>query len=370
MSLAARLATVSAEHAALVRTVNDLQQQLAQIVDRMSALTGRGRGVKSGVKPPPRSQQAAAHTSAQQGSATADERPRFIDIGANLTDPMFRGEYRGKQKHRADLNDVLDRGWDAGLDAIFVTGGSLSESEAAIKLCERDSRLFCTVGCHPTRCTEYKEGGSAYGAALEDLIQSHRGRVMAVGECGLDYDRLQFCDKETQLKYFEAQLQLAARVKLPLFLHCRAAGDDFCEVMRRHRPHVVGGVVHSFDGSAELAAELVAMGLYIGINGCSLKTADNLAVAAGIPASALMLETDAPWCEIRPTHAGITHVRTKLAMVKAEKFEGGKGVKNRNEPALIPQVLEVLAGIRKEQPLELAQIVLANTRTLFFSPTS
>lgn len=248
---------------------------------------------------------------------------------------------------------------------------------------------------------QYKEGGSAYGAALEDLIESHRGRVMAVGECGLDYDRLQFCDKETQLKYFEAQvcrtaalvkpaqcavirrlsthcallrlrvqLQLAARVKLPLFLHCRAAGDDFCEVMRRHRPHVVGGVVHSFDGSAELAAELVAMGLYIGINGCSLKTADNLAVAAGIPASALMLETDAPWCEIRPTHAGITHVRTKLAMVKAEKFEGGKGVKNRNEPALIPQVLEVLAGIRKEQPLELAQTVLANTRTLFFPPTS
>lgn len=156
MSLAARLATVSAEHAALLRTVNDLQQQLAQIVDRMSALTGRGRGVKSGAKPPPRSQQAAAHTSAQQGSATADERPRFIDIGANLTDPMFRGEYRGKQKHRADLNDVLDRGWDAGLDAIFVTGGSLSESEAAIKLCERDSRLFCTVGCHPTRCTEVR----------------------------------------------------------------------------------------------------------------------------------------------------------------------------------------------------------------------
>jgi TatD DNase family protein len=128
-------------------------------------------------------------------------------------------------------------------------------------------------------------------------------------------------------------------------------------------------VVHSFDGSAALAAELVAMGLSIGINGCSLKTQENLDVAASIPRSALMIETDAPWCDIRPTHAGHKHVRTLLPVTKAEKFETGKGVKSRNEPALIRQVLEILAAVRNDPELELAAAIVHNTNALFFPHT-
>jgi TatD DNase family protein len=74
-------------------------------------------------------------------------------------------------------------------------------------------------------------------------------------------------------------------------------------LLRANRARFREGVVHSFDGSAEEAAELVALGLHIGLNGCSLKTEENLRVAAGIPAERLLLETDCPWCEIRPTHA-------------------------------------------------------------------
>jgi TatD DNase family protein len=254
---------------------------------------------------------------------------------------------------------------------MIITGGSLSESEAAVRMCqELDSggqKLFCTVGCHPTRASEFKEGGSAYADGLKRLVDANRGRVVAVGECGLDYARLEFCDKETQLEFFEAQLVIAAQVRLPLFLHCRDSGDDFVAVMRRHRANVVGGVVHSFDGPADLAAEIVTLGLSIGINGCSLKTPGNLAVAASIPRGSLMIETDAPWCDIRPTHAGHVHVRTLGApTVKPERFAEGCAVKARNEPASLIQVLEVLAAARGENEAELAAALLLNTKALFF----
>merc|ERR1711916_156456 len=95
-----------------------------------------------------------------------------------------------------------------------------------------DSRLFCTVGCHPTRCGEFddpEKGASpeAYEAALKAPVEGAPGSVIAVGEAGLDYDRLEFCDKETQNKYFRRQMQLAIDLGLPMFLHNRNTGGDF-----------------------------------------------------------------------------------------------------------------------------------------------
>jgi len=163
---------------------------------------------------------------------------KLIDIAVNFTDGMFKGIYHGKQSHAADIPAVLARAWAAGVDRIIVTGGSLKESREALEIAETDGRLFCTVGVHPTRCGEFEESGDPEGhfQALLALAKEgiEKGKVVAVGECGLDYDRLHFCPADVQKKYFEKQFELAEAVKLPMFLHMRAAGEDFCEIMSRN----------------------------------------------------------------------------------------------------------------------------------------
>lgn len=282
---------------------------------------------------------------------------KFIDIGANLTDEMYQGVYHGNKKHEADLDLVLKRAWDGGLNKMIITGTSLSDSKTALELAKTNKQLYCTVGCHPTRCGEFEKDGTDPDAYLESLLQlalDNRDNVVAIGECGLDYDRTHFCPPDIQRKYFEKQISLAEVTGLPMFLHCRNSAADLVKILTTHREKIVGGVVHSFDGTKEEAQQILDLDLHIGLNGCSLKTEDNLAVAATIPVERLMIETDCPWCEIRPTHAGHKHIKTTFPTKKKEKWESGVMVKSRNEPNCIVQVLEVLAAIRDEDPDQLS----------------
>ncbi|XP_063696946.1 deoxyribonuclease TATDN1 [Culicoides brevitarsis] len=293
---------------------------------------------------------------------------KFIDIGANLTDTMFQGIYNGSQKHIEDLNHVLQRSWNTGLEHIIVTVGSKIDLPRAKEIIAKDSRLSMTVGIHPTRCNEFIDNDpDKFYEFLCHEIEESRDKVSAVGELGLDYDRLQFCEKETQKKYFEKQLDLADKFELPLFLHCRAAHDDLFEILSRNKEKIrKGGVVHTFDGTLEQARAFMEMGLYIGINGCSLKTEENVKVAAEIPNDRILLETDAPWCEIRPTHAGSKHVKTKFdAVKKKEKWLETHMIAGRCEPAQIIQVLEVLSGVKNIPVEELSEIYYQNTLKLF-----
>ena len=215
---------------------------------------------------------------------------RFIDIGANLTDPVFHGIYHGKHCHADDMHDLLTRSFKAGMDKIIITGSDFEESEKALALARTDDHLYCTVGCHPTHSKAIDEGGEAYIDKLLALIREGAGKVVAVGELGLDYDRLHFSPAETQRKGFEAQLRLAEATSLPLFLHNRAATADFADILRRNRARITGGVVHSFTGSPDELAPLLDLGLSIGINGCSLKTEENLEALKLIPDDKLMIE--------------------------------------------------------------------------------
>ncbi len=300
----------------------------------------------------------------------------FIDIGANLADDMYQGEYNGSAKHPPDLDAVLARAWEAGLTSIVITAGTLEEARKALDLASQDKRLFTTVGVHPTRCGELVnatgEGGmTAYLDDLLDLAQDGKksGKIVAIGETGLDYDRLHFCDKATQLQGFEAQFALAEATGLPMFLHNRNCEEDFLATIRKHRHRFTQGVVHSFTGGVEEAQALLAEGLYIGLNGCSLKTEENLStIQEAIPLDKTLLETDAPWCDIRPTHAGAKHLGAEKELyrvVKKEKWQVDKCVKGRNEPCHIRSVAAVLAGVHGVPVAQVEEVCYTNTLACF-----
>lgn len=293
---------------------------------------------------------------------------RFIDIGANLTDTMFQGIYNDKSKHPPDLDRVLQRSWKQGVERIIVTAGSLSESKAALALARSDARLYCTVGCHPTRAAEFQDDPDSYLKGLRDLIEANRDKVVAVGECGLDYDREKFCPRHVQQQFFMVQCQLALDVGLPMFLHCRAAHADLLPSLREFCARGLRGpgVLHTWDGSWEQATEAQQLGFYFGLNGCSLKTEEQLAVVRQLPLERLMLETDAPWCEIRPSHAGHAHISTSFPSVKRERWSEDQLVKSRQEPCQIVQVAEVVSGARSMDVVDLADACYANTLRLFF----
>ncbi|XP_025411170.1 putative deoxyribonuclease TATDN1 isoform X3 [Sipha flava] len=282
---------------------------------------------------------------------------------------MYKGIYNGNKKHKEDLENVLERSWENNLKKIIITCGSLDDSIEGLKITSLSDKLFCTVGCHPTRCDEFNKAKSpeAYLNSLTDVIKNNQSKVVAIGECGLDNQRLHFCSKEVQEKYFEMQLKLSEHFNLPLFLHCRDAAPSFIGILKKNADFIKsGGVVHSFDGSLKEAEEIIKLGFYIGINGCSLRTEDNLKTISELPINRIMLETDCPWCEIKQSHPSYSYVKTKFNFVKKEKFVDGFMVKGRNEPSTIIQVLEVLASLKKEDPVSLGNQIYQNTIDLFF----
>lgn len=188
---------------------------------------------------------------------------------------------------------------------------------------------------------------------------------MAVGECGLDYDRFEYSEKETQLMVFPRHFELTEEFNLPMYLHSRNTQGDFARIVRENRKRFPTGVVHSFTGDEKELKELLEMDLFIGVNGCSLKTQENIDVVKQIPLDKLMLETDCPYCDVRNSHAGSQFVKTKFHKVAKEKYKPESLVKDRNEPCTIVQVVEVLSGILGIPEEQLCQVAWENTLKFF-----
>lgn len=239
---------------------------------------------------------------------------------------------------------------------MMITGSDLEESKKAIELADEYPGLcYATVGVHPCSAKSfeaYPQGPEALLVELKKLAEESRnaGKATAFGEIGLDYDRLHYADKETQITYFKKQLDLAVELQMPLFLHSRAAAEDFTSILKERLDQLPKrGCVHSFTGTLSEMQELVALGFDVGINGCSLKTEENLAVAKEVPLERLQIETDGPWCEIRPSHASSKYLKDAPPLpksVKKEKWQPEFMVKGRNEPCAITQVAHVVAGIK------------------------
>ncbi|CAN6643978.1 deoxyribonuclease Tat-D [Trichomonascus vanleenenianus] len=304
----------------------------------------------------------------------------FADIAANLTDAQFQGWYHGSKKHEADLDEVVKRAQQTGVEKIMVTGSTLKESANAIRMCrEYNERapgfMSCTVGVHPCHSTDFEshEHGHTpheYLVELEKLANENKPIVKAFGEIGLDYDRLHFAPAEAQRVYFEKQLAVATRVGLPLFLHSRACHDDFVRILKEYLPRLPkGGVVHSFTGPMQEMKDYLDLGLYIGINGCSLKSEENLEIVKEIPMDRLLLETDGPWCEIRPSHAShkrfLQGTAPQFPSYKKEKFQQGAMVRGRCEPCAIELVAKVVAGVKGIPVEEVIDAAWKNSLKLF-----
>jgi TatD DNase family protein len=256
----------------------------------------------------------------------------LADIGANLTHSAFR----------EDLDAVLARARAAGVQTIVVTGTSAEESRHAATLAEAHG-LYATAGVHPHHA---RECDARTIPALRE-IATHP-RVVAIGECGLDFIR-NYSPHPDQEKWFVAQLELAAELGKPLFLHSRDAHPRFAEILRHHR--VGKAVAHCFTGEAAELRAYLELGLYVGITGwiCDERRGKHLLdLVKEIPADRLLLETDAPYLTPRDLHP----------QPKAR----------RNEPAFLPHIARAVARARGEAVEALAEATARNAREFFGLP--
>jgi TatD DNase family protein len=263
----------------------------------------------------------------------------MIDIGANLTSKNFQ----------RDLPAVIERAAAAGVHTLVVTGTSLAVSRAAADLAQRPARaaLYATAGVHPHHAVEATGDWLATLRAL-----AGRPRVVALGECGLDFNR-DYSPRPDQLRCFRAQLELAAELRLPVFLHERDAHDAFTGILREHRASLAGAVVHCFTGTRAQLEAYLSLDLHIGITGwvCDERRGrDLIACVPAIPAGRLMIETDAPYLLPR-----------NMPSPPRDR---------RNEPAFLPHVLNAVAAARGEAPATTAAATTATARAFFGLPAS
>lgn len=259
---------------------------------------------------------------------------KYIDIGVNLTGSSFR----------EDLDQVIGRALNAGVTEMIVTGTDIEHSLKAIDLCAQyPESLFSTAGIHPHHADEFDS------KSVEELRElSLHACLIAIGECGLDYNR-GFSTKENQRRAFEAQLELAVEVNKPVFLHQRDAHEDFVAIMSDVRSRLDNAVAHCFTGTVAEVNDYLELDMYIGVTGwiCDERRGRDLQQAVKeIPPNRIMLETDAPY--LLPRDLAESPVKSR-----------------RNEPCYLPHIAETVARYMGLDQEELAQMALANTKTFF-----
>lgn len=267
----------------------------------------------------------------------------FYDTHAHLDFPEYAD----------DLDAVLDRAKQAGIRRLVTIGCDLESSRRAVALAERLESVYAAVGWHPG----YVEPGTDLQLdALEELAQHEK--VVAIGECGLDYFRLndtEPAERErivaAQKVAFRAQLELAARRQLNCIVHQRTAWQDTLDVWdgtRASAAERVDTVFHCFVGTPEEAAQVVERGGYISFTGIlTFKSADTVRrTAASVPCDRYFLETDCPFLAPTP-------------------YRG-----KRCEPAHVLDIAKVLAGVRNTPLGEIGEQTCANADRFFFQKRS
>jgi len=251
----------------------------------------------------------------------------LVDSHCHLDSPQFD----------ADRELVIARAVENGVTHIVNPGVDVPSSRATVTLAQQHASVYAAVGVHPHDAKTLDAPG------LEELKRlAGLPKVVAIGEIGLDFYR-NLSPPEVQRRAFQAQLDLAAELGLPVIVHDRDAHNEVLAILHDWTPHGRAGVLHSFSGDVALAERALELGFYIGLSGpVTYPNASRLReVARAVPIERLLIETDAPYLTPQP-HRG-----------------------QRNEPAYVRWVAQALADIKNLIPEQIITRTWANACTLF-----
>lgn len=240
-------------------------------------------------------------------------------------------------QYNEDLEEVMKRAHESGVTHIVVVGFDTITIKRAIELAEAHDFIYACVGWHPVDAIDMRDEDLVW---IEELA-SHP-KVVAIGEMGLDYH----WDKsphDIQKEVFRKQIRLAKKVKLPIVIHNREATADIIEILKEENAAEVGGIMHCYSGSVEVAKQCLEMNFYISLGGpVTFKNAKKpKEVALEIPLDRLLIETDCPYLAPHP-------------------YRG-----QRNEPSYVKLVAEQIAEIKGLTYEEIARATSDNAKKLF-----
>ena len=233
-------------------------------------------------------------------------------------------------------DQVVNGAAEHGVSRMVCVGCDYADSLLAVDFVRNRPNCWASIGIHPHEA-QYHLSPEAHD---EFAALAGRPKVVAIGECGLDY-YYEHSPKADQIKLLEFQLQLAREQNLPLIFHVREAFDDFWPIFNNFTG--AKGVLHSFTDSAANLAKALDKGLYVGVNGIATFTKDagQLEVYKSVPLESLLLETDAPFLTPTPFRGKI------------------------NEPKQIGTIADFLADLRSETREQLSAQTTSNARLLF-----
>ncbi len=224
---------------------------------------------------------------------------RYFDSHAHYYDERFTDE---AEKSVDELIGALLRD---NVSYIVNVGTSTETSRLAIAQAKRYEKMYTAIGTHPSD-TRLIDDIDSELSSIESLILDPASKCVAIGEIGLDY-HYEGTDKEKQAEYFHRQMKMAERLGLPVVIHDRDAHGDVMNIIRSY-PRV-RGVLHSFSGSPEMAAELVSLGYMISFSGTLTFTNARRPreVAAILPHDRILIETDCPYLAPHPKRGTLNH---------------------------------------------------------------
>ncbi|SUP40143.1 TatD family hydrolase [Veillonella criceti] len=252
---------------------------------------------------------------------------RLFDTHAHINDNRFDN----------DRQSMLDDCLAQGVEYIMCPAVDRETAESAIALAAKYDYVYAAVGVHPHESKDVTEEDYEY---FKDQAL-HNDKVKAIGEIGLDY-YYDFSDRETQMREFKRQLELAREVDLPIIIHDRDAHGDIMDTLRTYGKDNYG-IFHCYSGSWEMAKECIKMGFYISFAGPVVfpKSTKLKEVAKEVPLDRLLIETDSPYLTPPP-------------------FRG-----RRNDPSKTQFVAQEIASLKGMDVDELAAITLENGKRIF-----